>query len=424
MSATARRTRTGEGETRLRGRLRLARRGATLALVAACGLLAVAPARAQDAEPDRGRPFSLTPTAYVQFDYRWYPGWDVPPGTNRLNREQFEVRRLRAGLDGRWKALSFEVTVDPRDGDGSDSDEILKDAWVQLRFADALRVRVGQFKIPGSREYLVSTRDLDLLERSAFVSSLAADRDRGVMLSGRLRKRVTYQLGAFQGDGYGRSNRAGVTTAGRLIWSIRKGLDLSASFSVSDTTALDIEPANGLEGRAASGYRFFKKLYVDGRRSRVGADVEWERGPWRLTADGLMARETRNAQGDDYEDLPLAVGLGASVTAARRFGGSAKKGRPWDLVLRYEVLGFDDAGAPTASNSTRSRAADVRPRSMHAVTSGLSWRPWPAVRLLGNGGVEYYSGGRAAPEEGRSGPYYTLATRLQIALPRMRWPRR
>lgn len=393
------------------------------AIVAAC-LVAALPARAQDAGPDKARPFSLTPTAYGQFDYRWYPDWDVTPGTGRLNREAFEVRRIRVGLDGRWKGLSFEVTVDPQDGDAGDGNELLKDAWVQWRLAEALRIRIGQFKIPGSREYLVSSRDLDLMERSALVSSLAADRDRGVMISGRIHKRLTYQAGAFQGDGFGRSNRAGVTSAGRVAWEIRKGLEIAASFSVAETTAVDIDPANGLEGRAASGYRFFKKLYVDGRRTRMGADAEWEHGPWRLTVEGQLASETRNAQGDDYEDLPLAVGTGVSVTGVRRFGGHAKTGRPWDVVLRYEFLGFDDGGAATESSSTRSRAADVRPRSVHAVTGGLSWRPWPVVRVLGIGGAEFYAGGRAAPDEGRSGPYYTLATRLQLELPRMRWPRR
>ena len=62
--------------------------------------------------------FEIAPRGYVQFDWRQYPDWDAVPGTNRLNRETFEVRRVRFGVDGRVKRVSFELTVDPQDLDG------------------------------------------------------------------------------------------------------------------------------------------------------------------------------------------------------------------------------------------------------------------------------------------------------------------
>ena len=61
-----------------------------------------------------------------------------------------------------------------------------------------------------------------------------------------------------------------LTAAGRVVWNGPRDVELAGSFSEGRTTAVDTESANGLEGRSQSGYRFFERLYVDGRRTRVG----------------------------------------------------------------------------------------------------------------------------------------------------------
>ena len=106
--------------------------------------------------------FEVNPRGYVQFDWRGYPEWPIEPGTGRLEFDTFEVRRARIGVDGRWRRLSFEISLDPQD---LDDDTVIKDAYGQLRFSRALRVRVGQFKIPGGREYMTSARTADFIER-------------------------------------------------------------------------------------------------------------------------------------------------------------------------------------------------------------------------------------------------------------------
>ena len=118
-------------------------------------LLAVSrPVAAQSTQEEGARQtpvFEVAPRAYVQFDWRGYPEWPIEPGGGRLQFDTFEVRRARIGVDGRWRRLSFEVAVDPQD---VDDDTVLKDAYGQFRFSRALRLRVGQFKIPAGREYL------------------------------------------------------------------------------------------------------------------------------------------------------------------------------------------------------------------------------------------------------------------------------
>jgi len=350
--------------------------------------------------------FELTPTGYIQLDVRAFPDWPVSPGTGRLNRDTVEVRRLRGGVDGSWRRLSFEFSVDPLDEDGG----LIKDAYAQVRVG-AYRIRAGQFKLPGSRAYAPSARNTDFLERAALATSLAMRRDAGVMVLGRLGSRVDYEAGLFAGDDNGEADRAGLTSAGRLEWEPADDLVLAAYGSEGRLSAVDTDPENGLSGRAPSGYRFYEDVYVQGRRRRFGGDVEWSPGTWQFTAEALRVRDERREQGLDVEDLPAAVGLGTSLTARWRFAA----GR--DVVLGYDYLAFDDAGPTTAFDSVRPRASDIRARAMHAVTVGGSWRLAPWLRLLGNAGMEWFSELRSAPDPTQKRGYVVMGTRLQIEMP-------
>ena len=160
-------------------------------------------------------------------------------------------------------------------------------------------------------------------------------------------------------------------------------------------TAVDTDPENGLEGRLSSGYRFFENVYVQGRRTRLGGDVEWSPGRWQFTVEALRVRDERQEQGVDIDDLPAVVGTGASLTTRWRFAPRR------DVAVRYEYLGFDDVGPDTEMASVRPRAADLRARAAQAVTFGGSWGVTRWVRLMGNAGVEWFSDPRTAPEAGR-----------------------
>lgn len=373
-------------------------------------LVLVSPANGQQAPSEENqkepRAFKVAPRAYIQLDWRGYPNWTVAPGTGRLEFNTFEIRRLHGGIDGTWRRVAFEVTIDPQDVDGT----VVKDAYAEIR-AGTYRIRVGQFKPPGSREYASAARILDLLERAGFVRSLAAQRDLGAMVHGNIGRRIDYDVGLFAGDNNGSNRRSGLTAAGRLEWEPSSHLVLAAFGSEGQLTAVETGPENGLEGRLSSGYRFFDNVYVQGRRRRVGGDVEWSPGQWQFTLEALRVLDERREQGIDFDDLPSVVGVGASATARWRFASRR------DVVARYEYLGFDDVGPTTEMESVRPRAADILQRAGQAVTLGGSWRVRPWVRVMANAGLEWFSEPRSAPEPGRRGGYLTLGTRLQIELP-------
>ncbi|HYB95236.1 MAG TPA: porin [Vicinamibacterales bacterium] len=385
------------------------------AAVAAMMLAATlaSPAAAQDAGAAHTG-FTIRATGYLQLDARAFPDWGVRPGTPRLERDTLAIRRLRGGVDGAWRNTSFELSVDPFD----DEDNIIKDAYLQLALKARHRIRVGQFKIPGSREYDTTARRTDFLERSILAAELAAGRDIGVRIDGRLRS-FRYEAGVFAGDGVGRRERAGVTIAGRGRWEPIRGLELAMFGSIGDTTADETAAANGLDGRSAAGYRFFERVYVDGRRARFGGDAEWTSGPWRITADALRVHDQRRGQSPDYDDLPSFLAQAWTVGASRRFGDGAANGDrverwPWQVAARYEQAIFDDVGPVTERASVRPRATDIRRRGVDTVTTGLSYQATRWLRVLSEAGLERYREPHSAPSPGRSGSYVTAGLRLQI----------
>lgn len=381
-----------------------------VAVILAVGLAAL-PSRAQPPEEAAAAKaqgdFDWTPTAFVQIDLRAFPDWKLGADDTRLQREGFEVRRVRAGIDGRWRDLRFEVSVDPIEW----NEPPIQDAWVEWRLAKAVRLRGGQFKLPGGREYGTSSRRLGFLERSPLSESLAAGRDTGAQVDLRFGQRWHAEAGVFLGDGRGREHRAGATVASRVQWRPVSRLEIAGYGTVGHVPAVpEISDPNGPNGRATSSYRFFDRVYVQGRRTRAGADAEWRQGHWRATAEALWLTDERIGQGADGGTLPSLRGIG--VTTALRWQRTGPM-----AGVRYDRISFDDTGPATPLSGVRPRVSDLRLRGAEAVTVSAGWRLSRWLRVLGEGAVERYFEPRSAPSLDRQGPYVTLGVRLQVEWP-------
>ena len=109
--------------------------------------------------------------------------------------DTFTVRKMRPGLNGRI-ARYFDFTVVPDFGNGV---SVLQDAYLDLRFSNAFRVRVGKSKSPIGYEILVGDPFLLFPERS-LASGLVPNRDVGVQALGDLAGgRLTYAAGLYNG---------------------------------------------------------------------------------------------------------------------------------------------------------------------------------------------------------------------------------
>lgn len=122
------------------------------------------------------------------------------------SRPSFKIRRAKTRIEGSaWsRELSFEVQLSWVGGDpGATATSPLEDAEIvwDPRRDGALRVHLGQYKVPFGRQEMTSSEDLQFADRSLLSGEFTHGRDVGVSLQGRIAKgRLDYMLGAFNGN--------------------------------------------------------------------------------------------------------------------------------------------------------------------------------------------------------------------------------
>ena len=106
----------------------------------------------------------------------------------------FLVRRARLKFDGyaftpklKWK-LELGLTNRDISGGGdeiqhSNASRVILDAWTDWNFAGNFSLKVGQGKLPGNRERVVSSGNLQFVDRSRLNSRFNIDRDMGLQLT-------------------------------------------------------------------------------------------------------------------------------------------------------------------------------------------------------------------------------------------------
>ena len=107
-------------------------------------------------------------------------------------KSNFMIRRARLKFGG-WAyspkvKYKMELGLSNKDLSGGDGPEyknasrMILDAYVQWNFYKGFSVLVGQTKIPGNRERLISSANMQFVDRSRLNSKYTLDRDMGMML--------------------------------------------------------------------------------------------------------------------------------------------------------------------------------------------------------------------------------------------------
>jgi len=128
--------------------------------------------------------------------------------------QSFQIRRARLQFKGNFfgehNKYKFELAISPRDigldrGDGTISKSPLLDWYFDFDYLKSLTIRVGQQKIPYSRQRVISSGNLQLVDRSIANGEFTLDRDIGIdarskdfLGLGWLR----YYLGVYMGEGH------------------------------------------------------------------------------------------------------------------------------------------------------------------------------------------------------------------------------
>jgi hypothetical protein len=199
----------------------------------------------------------------------------------------------------------------------------LRDAYVTWVPARAVNLRAGQMKVPFSRQRVVSSSALQIVDRSVVVSELNLDRDVGLQMFSRDllgTGRLGYSLGIFGGEGRNRLGRA----AG-LLYAAR--IEVWPTGAFDDSVESDFQ--RGPQWRAALGASVGYNQNTNRPRSTTGTplpagdfdythagiDATVRKHGWSLTSELMYRRADRDA-------LALVVG-GAPVTVRSRSGWGA-----------------------------------------------------------------------------------------------------
>ena len=128
----------------------------------------------------------------VRFQSLMTSQWDVPDNGGIQNGESnFLIRRARLKLDGFAYSpkltYKFELGLSNRDISGAsqftnNAPRLILDAVLKWNFYENFELWAGQTKLPGNRERLVSSANLETVDRSLLNSRYNIDRDIGMQL--------------------------------------------------------------------------------------------------------------------------------------------------------------------------------------------------------------------------------------------------
>jgi phosphate-selective porin OprO and OprP len=283
--------------------------------------------------------------------------------------DRFFLRRARLNATGKFKEdFDFRLELDLA-GSLSAATGLraqLTDGylnWSHYKFAN---LRIGQFKTPFGFEQLYGDPRLLTAERSLVNDRLTLSRQLGVQLWGNaLDQRLSYAVGAFNGNGVNNSNNDN----GKFLWAGRLSVipwkagpaswAVGADGFTSEDTLLSL-PDLGLDSTPATPDR--DNLFT-GKRHGFGVDSQLEVGRASLWVEYLRSRfEPTNARPAARFDADGWYAQGAWFLVPQRL----------QLVLKYET--FDprrDSANPEVSTDTVGLTYYVKGHDLKALINYL-----------------------------------------------------
>ncbi len=279
---------------------------------------------------------------YLKFSTRFQSRWDfVHTEGNSTTESTLEnkawIPRARLKFDGYFinKSFVYKIEYDLANG-------YVRDALFKYK-KNNIELWFGQGKLPGNRERVVSSGNLQLVNRSIFNTNYTLDRDAGVQFHHKFKlgNAIVYDRWAVtSGSGIRNNNFSkGVSLTGKLevlpLGEFKsKGHYKSADLSREETPKI-----------AFAGYaNFNSNAYKD--RGQVGSDIGGEADLLNIGGDFLLKYRgysllveagTRSVTDDNefvYDENDIAVdafytGYGANVQTGYVFKNN------WELSGRY-----------------------------------------------------------------------------------------
>ena len=228
-----------------------------------------------------------------QFDARVFADGDP------AHVDQFAFRTLRLDLRGTvFDHYDFKFMPDFAGGK-----LVVQDAYVDVRYTDAVKLRFGKFKVPFGLERLQNETSTTFTERG-LPTQLAPNRDLGVQVFGELEDgALAYQLGIFNGVADGGSSDGDATNdkegAARVLVRPVRQLGIGAAITFGDKAANLAQPDTPVwktTGQTTifqyrAGTTLADTVVADGRHWRATAQGYYYAGPI-----GVLAEYVRSTQ--------------------------------------------------------------------------------------------------------------------------------
>ncbi len=147
--------------------------------------------------------FQLRIRVRVQFLYTLADGNLGPRESDEPEelRNEFRIRRARFVFQGHafGKNNHYKLEIDP-----TRKDNVVLDYYLDFTQNPNIEVRIGQYKISSNRERVISSGNLQMVDRSSVNAEFSLDRDLGVDIRSRDflgKNRMRYVVGISSGDG-------------------------------------------------------------------------------------------------------------------------------------------------------------------------------------------------------------------------------
>lgn len=357
-----------------------------------------------------------------------------------LEEDEYDLNVARLGVKGELtRHFDYEIEREFDENGWLD----WKDVYLNWDTFDPISVRAGRYKMPFGFEQNLGRTEIDFVYRARVSTQLTPARDKGVTAYGRAFGRgLTYEVGIFNTDGDigkliepqfvpGAEDDLGPTFAARVTATVFRplvGQDAalrSLRVGAAYTNGSLPEGLNSLRGETPYGYDYFEPVYVNGRRQRIGLELDWTPGRYGLRAEWIQSREDRLGQGLGDRDLSDFLGTGWYVSGTWIVTGqdkddsiSMRRGLhrggagAIELALRYEELGFGSAseeGTPER-NPRAEHLLDNRDRIW---TAGVNWYVMPHVKVVANAIHEDFEDAGRTPVTGETS-FWSGVFRLQV----------
>lgn len=351
-------------------------------------------------ETDDGA-YALTLNGRVQADTRFFSYSDTSPYDRDPSTDLLDINRarleFRATVDELFEAkVSAEFTDSPA----------LKDAYINLAFAEWAELKIGQYQYPFGAENFGSSKYREFMEKAAISSATSAGRDRGFNLHGQpLDKIFFYQVGILAGAGENtRDNNSAVDFVGRISINPTRNFGdffqifLGGSFNYGEQRSIEDDKVE-VETETGGGATLFKAVFpedIDYDRTRFGVDWTALLGSFMFQGELLSAsygfEDTGTISGGFLtfslfltgEQRNIKHGLTTQQDVEYPIGGGEIGA--WELAARYSWFNVSDAFFTPNQLIDGWAGVDINEYVDNggAWTLGVNWYPNRMTRIMAN----------------------------------------